>query len=63
MELLTKCEKFDPESKDVSVYEHELKVLSQHALLKQALGKPNDLLDHFSYILGRMSANRVETTT
>jgi len=31
---------FDPESKDPRVYEQELKVLSIHALLTEALGKP-----------------------
>ena len=49
----------DPASSEVKDYEGELKVLSIHALLNEALGKGNDKLEHFSYVLNQLAANRV----
>jgi len=43
--------KFDPASKDPQVYEKELKLLSCHALLNEALNKPFEEVGHFAYVL------------
>ena len=53
---------FDTESRDAVVYESELKVLSCHALLNEALGKPIDQLDHFAFVLRQLDANKVKET-
>lgn len=37
-------------------------MLSSHALLNEALGKKNDQLDHFSYVLDQLSVNKVRPT-
>lgn len=61
-ELLENRVLFDPDSSEASVFADELKVLSQHALLLEALNKPVEHLDHFSYVLSQMQANDVKPT-
>ena len=61
-QLLASRKNFKPNSKNASVYENELKALNCHALLNETLGKPNDQLEHYSYVFDRMSANKIKMT-
>lgn len=53
---------FDPESKEASVYENELKALSLHAMLNESLGISNGDLSQFTFVLDSIKQNRIEQT-
>ena len=61
-QLLSNKTKLSENTTDAKAYQDELKVLSCHALLNEALKQPNEQLEHFAYVLDLMSKNKVRPT-